>query len=186
MFTIGFEFAGHVLNNYWHLKPYLAKQVQKLYRERFQGFFVIGIHIRTYYTNNNITDSFFDCALKIEAKMRPIIKNQTVKWFIATDSSELLEELTRKYSRGRLITNTGKIGHIVKDPDSYERALLDVEMLSLCNETILTGGSTFGLVASFKSQKIPYVVENYMNPQPECQRFEFSAPARTPKGNALF
>lgn len=132
LFNIGFEFAGYVLNNYWHLKAYLAKKVDNFVKNKCSKYYIIGIQIRKQYVSVKQINLFSECALKIESEIRPLIKNQIVKWFISTDSTEILKELTRQFP-DRLILNEGKIGHISFEPDSYERALMDLEMLSRCN-----------------------------------------------------
>ena len=58
---------------------------------------------------------------------------------------------------------------------SQHRAILDVKLLSLCNELIVTGGSTFGWVASMKSLKLPMYI-NGQNRMNKCLRASLSDP----------
>ena len=55
----------------------------------------------------------------------------------------------------------------------YEKTILDNELLSRCDEMIITGGSTFGFLAAIKSQRMPYHVNIGMH---KCQRAQLSRP----------
>lgn len=178
LFMIGFEFAGHVLNNYWLLKPNLTKKIDDLaHRTNFNSYYMIGLQLRNYYLAWNQTeiDVFIDCALSIEDEKRPILGDQLVKWYVISDEPKLLDLLVAKY-KDKIIVGEGLIGHVGEDsPESYVRALMDLELMSRCNETVLTGSSTFGFLASLKNQKRPYVVDAGHN-LVSCRRFEFFAP----------
>lgn len=184
LLLIGFEFAGHVINNYWQIKPYLKQIRDKQVIEKFAGAFMIGMQMRFEYLNADDVDRFVVCALGIEAKRQKKIGYRPVRWFISTDQDSQIRSLVQNYSQ-KTIIGEGKIGHVNEMPDTYERALIDIELLSLCDELIITGGSTFGFMASIKSQKMPYYVEGKRS-MPECKVFEFFAPTRIPKGDAIF
>lgn len=79
----------------------------------------------------------------------------------------------------------GEIDHIVSNPNGYGRAIFDVEMLSRCDEIIITGGSTFGFIATLKAQKMPFYVEG-KRLMKECREFNLSAPPTTPQFHAIF
>jgi len=85
----------------------------------------------------------------------------------------------------KIITSKGKIAHVLDDPNAYERAILDVELLSRCDRLIITGGSTFGLVAAFKSGRRPYFIDGQQGMK-KCSEFSFWAPSRRPTGHAVF
>lgn len=146
------------MNKHWLLKPNLRDKISSYYENEFIGAFVIGIQLRLYYLTKSDLRTFFSCALEIERQRADIIRNRTVRWFVSTDKSDVLDEIEREFG-DKIIMGYGKLGHVNKQPDAYERALFDVEMLARCDEIILTGGSTFGLVASFISQKRPFYVE---------------------------
>lgn len=185
LYMIGFEFAGHVLNHYWNLKPYLNNKAAKLVRTKFGTNFVIGIQLRMLYLEIRDIDLFIECARHIEKQKRAITRAEyKVKWFITSDNQTIVEKLVEKYP-DQIIVSEGLIGHIARGSNGYERALLDIQLLSMCNETILTGGSTYGFVAAMKSQSRPFVFEGKRN-QTKCQRFEFFAPAKTNRNNAMF
>jgi hypothetical protein len=184
LFQIGFEFAGHVLNNYWLLKPNVKEKINNFIKQKFSGDFIIGLQMRFEYLNQEDIQTFVNCALKIENDNKTRIGNRKVKWFISTDQNAQIQNLLNRYS-DRILTGEGKIGHVAFESDAYERAILDIELLSHCNETILTGGSTFGFIGSLKSQKIPYFVEGKRSSN-ECKLLDFHAPARRPAGFSVF
>lgn len=182
LFQIGFEFAGHVLNNYWFLKPNIQIKVNNFIKQKFLGNFIIGMQIRYEFLNQTDIKRFINCAKKIERKKKTV--NQAIKWFIVSENNTQLQMLKKKYGE-KILINEGKIGHIAYESNTYERALLDIELLSNCDEIILTGGSTFGFIASLKSQKKPFFVEGRRSKN-SCKFLDFNAPARSPDGFSSF
>jgi hypothetical protein len=83
--------------------------------------------------------AFFECAKRIEQR----VTNKRVKWFETADDAENIERMRKMYPC-KMITTSGKIAHIQNDTSGYERALIDIELLARADETIITGGSTFG------------------------------------------
>lgn len=186
LLSLGFEFANNFLTNYWHLKPFLSQKVDIFIRDKFRDYFIIGLQIRNDYLGINELELFVKCAKKIENERRNLLGNRLLtKWFISTDSGGILERLKEKYGEHRIIHADGAIAHVAYRDVGYERALLDIEILSRCNETVLTGGSTFGFISVLKSQKLSYYVEGKRN-ESDCRRFELFAPPRTPGGAATF
>ena len=184
LLSIGFEFAGYALNKYWHLKPYMAEKVNWYVRNKFGPHFVIGFQIRVEFLEKSDIDLFVRCALSIEDKMRKYIGNQLVKWFLAIDDSDLIEKFKSEYG-DRIIATEGEIGNIAyDDEDTYERSLLDNELLSRCDEMVQTGGSTYGFAASLKKQKMPYYIEGGNDTQ--CRVFQLFRPPIKPDGYATF
>lgn len=180
LLTIGFEFAGHVLNNYWLLKPHVSRRIDEfVHTTAFEAYFVIGLQIRQEFLDAHEIELFVECALEIEAHES---MQRRVKWFVASDDENVLAKLRAKYHE-RMIVGHGRIGHVAFDKGSNERAVFDLELLSRCQEVVVTGGSTFGFVSSIKSQKLPYVVEGKKN-RTGCRRFELFAPPISPIYNA--
>lgn len=182
LFQIGFEFAGHVLNNYWFLKPNIELKVKNFIKKNFLGNFIIGMQIRFDFLNQKDINRFINCALKIERKNKNL--NRLIKWFILSDNNNTIQSLINSHG-GKILVNEGKIGHIAFEANTYERAILDIELLSYCNEIILTGGSTFGFISALKSQKRPYFVEGRRSKN-TCKFLDFYAPARSPYGYSSF
>ena len=91
LFQIGFEFAGHVLNNYWLLKPRIKQKVNSFIEKKFSGDFIIGLQMRFYYLIQEDIQTFINCALDIEAEIRINIGNQKVKWYVSTDQTHQIQ-----------------------------------------------------------------------------------------------
>jgi len=56
------------------------------------------------------------------------------------------------------------------DADGFRRAVLDIELLSKCDEVIVTSGSTFGWLAAMKTLKMPYYVSGKSDKIMKCTR----------------
>lgn len=190
LYLIGFEFAGHILNNYWRPKPSLKRRIEAFSQSNFIDSYVIGLQMRfNYLQKTDEFQLFAECALELEEKIRPVIGNQSVKWFFTSDLSEnfheqILQKLKIIYSKP-IISESGPMGHIGSSDEYYERAIVDVELLSRCNEIIITGGSTFGFIASLVSQKRSFYIEGNSNGR-NCRQLEFSYPPRNHKNDAVF
>jgi hypothetical protein len=63
------------------------------------------------------------------------------------------------YPKKAFSTSKYSIAHIGEQKTAFHRTLLDVELMSKCNELIFTGGSTYGWLAAMKMLKLPYYIE---------------------------
>jgi hypothetical protein len=190
LFQIGFEYAGSVLNKHWRLKRNLTDRIERFAERNFRNKFVIGLQIRSdYIKTSEEIDVFVKCAKDIEKRHlneSAGLDKTSVKWYVSADNESLIQFFREKFPN-RILSGVGKIEHISNDPVGYERAFFDIELLTKCNETILTGGSTFGFVASLKSQKRPFFVNGGVRfLKKECQILSFANPSVTPKGDAFF
>lgn len=163
----------------------MKDKISRYIENEFANSFVIGMQIRYVYLDKSDLRSFVDCALEIENRYQNVIGNRTVRWFISSDENDVLREFERDY-QDKIASAYGKLEHIQNDPDAYHRTLLDIEMLTRCDQLILTGGSTFGFVASLYNQKKPYFVEGKRGLQGKCGVLRLSLPARRPEGNGMF
>ncbi len=90
--------------------------------------------------NDESLQIFLDCAKDIELDAG----SSSVKWFVTTDSQVLLDKLYAEYG-DKIIRVNGTIGHVYESyhlgiERVYEKTILDNELLSLCNEIVITGG----------------------------------------------
>ena len=142
----------------------------------FENNYVIGIQMRA--TDSLFIDEakdhlkFINCALEIEKDY--ILKSKrtdiSFKWFIATDSDKIRSLIFEHYEE-KSFTSNGTLGHISLDAkDGFRRAVLDVELLSKCDEVIVTSGSTFGWLAAMKTLKMPYYVSGKSDKMMKCTR----------------
>ena len=150
-----------------------------------------GIQIRVEFLKSEDIYSFIRCAQEIELQEANQVKGKKIKWFVSSDESWVVEKIKNEISNSSNKTTEkvfgfkGKIGHVLFDEKAYERAILDVELLGRCDRLVLTGGSTFGFVAAFKSGRRPYFVDGWRQMK-KCALFDFSAPSRRPTGEAVF
>jgi hypothetical protein len=189
---IGYEVSGSLLNEFWHPKTFIQDKIDQFLSLEFsEAYFIIGIQLRYHYLNHpNDTQKFIDCAHQIEKSYFNSSGKKTVKWFVTSDSNEILQEIKQKHPDKIILNTNGKIGHVFYEPDSYERAIMDVELLSNTDELLVTGGSTYGFLASMRKQKLPFYVNGRRNTGDEfeskCERMNLSRPSVTDLGYAVF
>ena len=87
--------------------------------------------------------------------------------------------------RDKSIVTNETIGHVDRDVNAYPRTIIDIELLSRCDQLIMTGGSTFGFIAAMKSQRTPYYVNGRAN-MSACQLHEHANPSLNDRGLAVF
>jgi len=180
IFKIGFEVGGNLLNRMWQPKNSIKYDVRRFYEKYFRNNFVIGIQLRYHYLSHKDTEKFINCSLEIEKdyllnSKTSSSKFNSFKWFIASDSQGEIDEIVKNYPNKTFTTNEYALGHIVDNKQGFYRAMLDVELLSLCNEIIVTGASTFGWVAAMKSLKLPLFINGHGRSE-QCLRSTFSDP----------
>lgn len=185
LFQIGFEVGGNLLNKFWLPKKSLMNVLDYYSSKEFNNSYVIGIQLRHQYLDmQNDLPKFYNCALELEENFKLLNKNKTVKWFISTESEKLSNQIKKLYP-SKAISANGTITHTHFHAEGQSRAIIDVELLSKCDDIIMSGGSTFGYVASMKNGKLPYYIDGKSSMK-KCLRTVLSAPPRTPSGSAIF
>ena len=187
LFMIGFEVGANLLNKIVIPKPRIQDIINDFVKHHFLDNFVIGIQLRTIYLDVE-KDSlrFINCAFQIENEYLRAYKEKAkpVKWFISSDSEDLLKKVVATYPEKALVGN-GTIKHVSFDSIGYERTLIDIDLLSKCDELIHTGGSTFGFVAAMKGFKVPYYVDGRKN-ESKCFRTSLGTTSVTSNGDYVF
>jgi hypothetical protein len=134
------------------------------------------MHFRTEYLEvKQDIELFIKCAFHIEneyLKSNANNNSMPIKWYISSDSNELIKNLLNIYEK-KIIVGDGFITHTGIDRNGYQRAIMDSELLSKANELIVTGGSTFGFVATMKRLKLSYFVDGLISMK-KCRRMSFS------------
>ena len=157
LFKIGFEVGRNLLNKFWLPKQTIQNVLDYYLETKFGSNYVIGIQIGSNSMANN-DDLLVNCALELEKK--EVNKMMVVKWFISSDSPIILERLLNQYGQDKIIIANGTVGRIDLDSNSYERTILDNELLSKCNQLIVTSSkSSFGFIAAMRMQKMPYIID---------------------------
>ena len=179
LFKVGFEVGGNLLNRIWTPNKRISDIVNKFVESNFKDNFVIGIQLRYHYLMDGelFTYRFINCALQIENdylfNANFTRKYKSVKWFVASDSEKYLNKIVDLYP-DKVLTASGHISHI-QNPDGYQRAIIDVELLSKCDEILMTGGSTFAFMGAMKSLRMPYNIDGQqvrLNPNHSNKLFE--------------
>ncbi len=146
---VSFEVGGNLLNKMWTPKPLIKNKINNYLNKSFKDNFVIGIQLRYHYiSDDQDTFKFIDCAVMIEKNLTNSINGRNykgVKWFVTSDRADILDRLVKSHPE-KIIVSEGIIGHIELNKDSYSRSIMDIELLSNCNELVITGGSTYGNV----------------------------------------
>jgi len=171
----------------------ITNEIINEYTEKwFKNNYVIGIQMRatdSLFLDENIDHlKFINCALEIEKEF--ILNSKTFsvkfKWFIATDSDKIRKFIFDNYKE-KSFTSNGTLSHTsLGEKDGFRRAVLDVELLSRCNEIIVTSGSTFGWLAAMKMLKLPYVISGSNQMMMKCSRMDLRHPSVNPHGRTSF
>jgi hypothetical protein len=187
LFMIGFEVGANLMNKIIMPKPRIQEFINDFLRRDFVDNYVIGIQLRTLYLDVE-KDSlrFLNCAFQIENEYLRWSKSEPkpVKWYISSDSEDLLKKIVALYPDKTLAGN-GSILHVADHSHGYYRTLIDVDLLSRCDELIHTGGSTFGFVSAMKSFKVPYFVDGKSKSM-KCSRTTLGTSSQLPTGEGVF
>jgi hypothetical protein len=185
LYRTGYELAHSILTTFWTPVAGIQEQVDAFVAAHFRGYFVIGLQLRYFFIWWNDTETFVQCAERIEASVvrgrrgRRADTELPVRWFVLSDDDEKLQRVKSMYP-GKVIHAEGLIAHVSEESaDGYSRAMLDLELLARCDEMVLTGGSTFGFAGSLRSGRYPWFVngrQEAKNATRECQKFRFSEP----------
>lgn len=174
LFSVGFELAHNILYNSWI--PSFQSEVDEFFKQNFRGYFVIGIQIRFFYLHHNQdTYELLKCALMAEMSYRSRFGDaaKPVKWFVTTDSTFRLRRMKQHFrALGKIITTEGSIANVVEDESGWKRTVMDVELLSRCDELIMTSGSTYGMIAAIKMGRLPLFFSGKQRSK-QCERMSF-------------
>jgi hypothetical protein len=189
--NVAFEIGGNILNRIWRPNQDIKNEVNYYMDKRFKNNYVIGIQMRAgdsgYIDEAKDHLKFINCALDIEKDY--IIKSKkrdiSFKWFIATDSNKIRKFLFDNY-RNKSFTSNGTLGHTDSGGIGFRRAVLDVELLSKCDEIIVTAGSTFGWLAAMKMLKMPFYIKGRTSKMEKCLRAELSITPSNLLGYSVF
>jgi hypothetical protein len=186
---IGFEVGGNILNYFWKPKRELQNLINYYHQTEFIGNYVIGLQIRIEFLQNNIKtyayqnedqfhkkilNEFIKCASNLEDNLTNnsyfIREYKSIKWFAISDNINIINKLSSLYPK-KVIKTNGTVTHVVKDPNGYFKAILDNELLSKCNELIVSSGSSFGFVAALRKQILPLNIDLIND---KCFRTDFA------------
>jgi hypothetical protein len=184
LYQIGFEFGAFVLRNVWVPNSELQTKINDFVRQNFNGHYVIGIQVRFEYMFGYVdVDRLMKCASRLEARYSAKqFTGKKVKWFLSADSEAESEVIKSKYA-DKLIAASGRIAHVMYG-DGYERAIIDNELLSKCDDLIITGGSSFGFISAMRTGRMPLFFNGRRNSK-SCERMSFNNYPTRPEGFAV-
>lgn len=174
---VGFEAGSNLLSLFWKPVRSVQEKIDEIVQKEFMGNYVIGIQLRYEFLSSEDTKVFVDCAFKIENHLTSgsNYTKKKIKWFLTSDTSESFERF-RQIFGNKVFFLKNSLGHVASNRNFYERAIMDVELLSKCDEIITTGGSTFGFVAAIKANKMPFYV-NGQTDMEYCTKMRLSHPS---------
>jgi len=189
--NVAFEIGGNILNRIWKPNQDITNEVNYYMDKWFKNNYVIGIQMRAgdsrYIDEAKDHLKFINCALDIEQDYMLNSKRTDIafKWFIATDSKRIRKFLFEHY-REKSFTSNGTLGHTDSGGIGFRRAVLDVELLSKCDEVIVTSGSTFGWLAAMKMLKMPFYIKGRTSKMEKCLRAELGITPSNLFGYSVF
>jgi hypothetical protein len=193
LYQVGFDFASVALNFIWQPNQKLKQIIDQQFDLHFKGFFVIGMQFRFRYLSNKAeeVDNFVKCAHDLESKMRNETSSEgkRVKWFLTSDFERHLDHIVRKYpekvikTSARFEMQDDAVLH-AETGTSFEKSIVDSELLSKCHELIITGGSTFGSLAAMRMGRMPLFFNGMRNTR-HCPKMTFGNLGTTPDDMAV-
>eukprot|EP01116_Phalansterium_solitarium_P022201 TRINITY_DN7246_c0_g1_i1.p1 TRINITY_DN7246_c0_g1~~TRINITY_DN7246_c0_g1_i1.p1 ORF type:complete len:644 (-),score=219.24 TRINITY_DN7246_c0_g1_i1:357-2288(-) len=163
-----FEPMGVLARSMLILNPAIRSIIDKFKaKHEFDKYFTVGIQIRTYLFNRgrhdpvNQINRFFHCADKAESIYRESIDDERpTRLFVCSDNQTMLGELKQKHG-DRLVhfvaSEDMPSGLDKRQFDAWLR-LVEILIVSECNDMVLSDFSTFSTIASGVSSKRPYVL----------------------------
>jgi len=123
--------------------------------QHFQGKFVIGIQLRSFFMHKSQMSVFWKCA-KLLAYVNTEQTGKQVVFFLATDN-HVVRGMARKVLGADFLVHT-RDDVTRASPDGIKSALLDLILLERADELINTAGSSFGRVAAARSGRLAHIV----------------------------
>jgi hypothetical protein len=95
IYPVGYETAGILLRKFWIPEDGISQQIEDFVTKNFKANLVIGLQIRTeFLLPTSDLEGFIKCAEKLEELSKSV---KPIKWFITSDSADVLAELKGKY-----------------------------------------------------------------------------------------
>jgi hypothetical protein len=127
------------------------------------------------------TNDFIKCALDVETRLN--LNSSKVKWFITGDFERHLKHVRDKYG-SKVVPATVISDGVVLHTETgmgFEKTVVDSELLTRCDELIVTGGSTYGFLAAMRSGRFPLYFNGKRGTK-ACPRMSFTSQGTTPGG----
>ncbi|GAB5354047.1 hypothetical protein AAMO2058_000086500 [Amorphochlora amoebiformis] len=175
-------------NLYANLFSYLLRPVRRIrqivrrfVKAEFEGYYVIGLQVRygvgQFYLPED-ENEFWACA-KAMGRVLPLETQRKLKYFIASDSQEVISHAQRALGDSLVYFKTVR-GNDKAGKEAWYGAAVDNFLLSECDDLVITSTSTFGYVASARRGRNPPMTMSGMFRR--CVRHVSSQPQNTAHG----
>lgn len=150
-------------------KPYIQQQIQS-FLTSYSSYHLIGFQIRMGSGGADFRDSHKFLRMSAlekfiqfaeEYRIANHFAEEEVKWFISTDSSEVERNLTSRFPSQIIVARGYTRGHSAQlqaNVNAFNRAIMDVSILSQCEYMILTNHSSFGMIARMIAPKPAFAI----------------------------
>jgi len=133
----------------------IRDQVQAFRHRYFEGKYVLGLQMRSFFMRRHQLATFWQCALFLAQQSKRLFGREVV-FFVATDQRSIKVRAKKELAPHSVVFTGGDVTRATED--GVQRALVDVMLLEDCHELIITAGSSFGRLAHGRSGRPPYVV----------------------------
>lgn len=137
------------------LSPAVQKTVDNFQKERF-GTFTIGLQIRKLKCGTDTMpcehlppiENF--CSVAQAMQYAAGVSDEDVRFFVATDTNSSIAQVESILGPNRVVHTDYNMSILTEagDPGTHEAAVVDMKLLSLCDDLIITSASSFGSVAA--------------------------------------
>lgn len=70
LLMVGYQVGSRLLRRFWRPKEFISRKVEAYVRDRFKPHYMIGMHLRAQYLNENDIMAFVECALGLEKEVQ--------------------------------------------------------------------------------------------------------------------
>lgn len=146
-FEIPLERAHYLIEKYVAIKPEILSKVDGIYREKFQGSYVLGIHYRGTDKRTEAPKVAFE---EVWWKADDLLQEKSgYKIFVATDDAKFFDFMKEKYPNAvfgldAIRSTNGKPVHFAEKKENYrkgEEAVIDMLLLSKCQFLLKTASN---------------------------------------------
>jgi len=170
-FNLNRKRVHSLINQYFHLKGHLKKEVSQFSKKNFQGYHVIGVHYRgTDKSSEAPRVNYLDV---YEALRKHIFDYRLKKYkiFVATDEEAFLEYMLKRFPNRVVFqeafrSKSGAPVHLTDNHEPYQRgkeALVDAILLSGTQFLIRTS-SSLSLWSTYFNPELPVLLLNTRYP----------------------
>lgn len=156
----GSDIFGTISRFLFRPVPVIQKEIDN-FKKQYFGKFTLGLHVRNIggsKLNANQTNLLWQCAQNIRSP-----KEEGVVWFLSTDN-EQTRISAKSLFKDKVVFYNVPISRA--DPNGLRAGIIDLFLLSECDDLIVSAASTFSRIAYGLARKLPMIV----NTKNQCFR----------------